>query len=504
MTNTKLKFIKTGFASVQGARQAATNGAIVFDKQHKIICVEGDVYGGNIADVRWIAKDGTDTGDQTSILRISYADGTHKDVDFSDVASAQTTLHAFQQLGSIIGNKKTDGTADGSTSEMNYGAAGSQGAAKYIAGETTLRGADMKLDEEIKLVNDRIGQDHASTVNYGDTQYLQNVVTLTGADKELDTRIKEINARIGQDPGAQGVVVENIDYGTDRYLGTQGGSNPSQKVTDLKAADLRLSQKISELENSAATYEIRKIADDGNRPKDGIAAQYGLFKITHTYDAATGAVSETVEEVTGGTANRVNIPKDFLVKEARMLTVAAATDATKGEISVADIEAHGGTGTFNVGDKVLEFVVNTKVDEPSTDVEDNTYLYINVNDLFDSYTGDTANVIDYTVADFTGRTGKIGINVDQTNNRISATVAQGAIHANELNADVLTLDAGANLEAQDATKRLAGEVKVNDSSVNLAQINHSNGSTNIPLQVNFYWDTYNDDTVPDPQPQPQP
>jgi hypothetical protein len=499
MTNTKLSFIKTGFASVQGARQAAHDGKIVFDKQHKIICVEGDVYGGNIADVRWIAKDGTDTGGQTSILRISYADGTHKDVDFSDVASAQTTLHAFQQLGSLVGNQYTQGGIDGTSSEMNYGAAGSQGAANYIAGETTLRGADMKLDEEIKLVNDRIGQPHASSVDYTtDTQYLQGVVTLTGADKELDARIKEINARIGQAPGAQGVVVEDIDYGTDRYLGTNGTGGTQTPVTDLKAADLRLSQKISELENSAATYEIRKIADGqrSDTTQDGIAAQYGLFKITHTYNAETGAVSETVEEVTSGTANRVNIPKDFLVKEAHMLTVVADNPGA-GQITAAEIAQRGGTGTFNTGDKVLEFVVNTKVDEPSTDTELNTYLYINVNDLFDSYTGDSANVIDYSGTAFTERTGKIGINVDQTNNRISATVAQGAIHANELNADVLTLDAGANLEAQDATKRLAGEVKVNDESVNLAQINHSNGSTNIPLQVNFYWDTYDNNMVPD-------
>lgn len=498
MTNTKLKFIKTGFASVQGARQAAHDGAIVFDKQHKIICVEGDVYGGNIADVRWIAKDGVDGAGQTSILHIAYADGTSKDVDFSDVASAQTTLRAFEQLGSLVGNKKADGSADGSASTMNYGTAGDEGAATYIVGKHSLREADMQLDAEIKLVNDRIGQEHASTVNYGDTQYLQGVATLTAADKELDTRIKEINARIGQEPGAQGVVVEDIDYGTDRYLGTQGGTLQNPQATDLKAADLRLSQKISELENSAATYEIRKIADGqrSDAANDGIAAQYGLFKITHTYNAETGAVSETVEEVTGGTANRVNIPKDFLVKEARMLTVVADNPGA-GQITAAEIAQRGGTGTFNTGDKVLEFVVNTKVDEPSTDTELNTYLYINVNDLFDSYTGDSANVIDYAGNDFTNRTGKIGVNVDQTNNRISATVAQGAIHANELNADVLTLDAGANLEAQDETKRLAGEVKVNDEQVNLAQINHSNGSTNIPLQVNFYWDTYNNDTVPD-------
>ena len=70
----------------------------------------------------------------------------------------------------------------------------------------------------------------------------------------------------------------------------------------------------------------------------------------------------------GGTAlsPKINIPKDYLVKSASMGTVTTANNPVSG---------------YAVGDKYLDFVINTK-DNSGT----NEHIYVNVKDLIDTYT----------------------------------------------------------------------------------------------------------------------
>ena len=93
-------------------------------------------------------------------------------------------------------------------------------------------------------------------------------------------------------------------------------------------------------------------------------AEAGYLK-TYTLQANTGDQGAYVD-VAG--AAKINIPKDFLVKSATLETV-----------SVDDQPVAG----YVVGDKYLDFVINTKGDaEAETDV----HIYINVKDLFNPYT----------------------------------------------------------------------------------------------------------------------
>ena len=73
----------------------------------------------------------------------------------------------------------------------------------------------------------------------------------------------------------------------------------------------------------------------------------------------------------GGTAlgTKINIPKDFLVKSATVQTVSTANDPVSG---------------YNVGDKYLDFIINTKDDSGT-----NEHIYVNVKDLIDTYTAGT-------------------------------------------------------------------------------------------------------------------
>ena len=69
---------------------------------------------------------------------------------------------------------------------------------------------------------------------------------------------------------------------------------------------------------------------------------------------------------------KINIPKDFLVKSASVETVETADDPVSG---------------YSVGDKYLDFVINTK-DNSSTD----EHLYVLVTDLIDTYTADNSTL----------------------------------------------------------------------------------------------------------------
>lgn len=118
---------------------------------------------------------------------------------------------------------------------------------------------------------------------------------------------------------------------------------------------------------------------------------------TPTIDQETGKVTA----VSGGTdVTTINIPKDYLVKDAVVSTVVAADKAAGGKFE--------NDANFAVGDKYIDFTVNTKDDDGTA-----THLYINVDDLMDALS--------------------VKANADEIQLAISAT--------NELSADVVDIAA---------------------------------------------------------------
>ena len=90
--------------------------------------------------------------------------------------------------------------------------------------------------------------------------------------------------------------------------------------------------------------------------------------------AETGYISTYVIKQ-GGTAltPKINIPKDYLVKSASMGTCSTANSPVNG---------------YTVGDKYLDFVINTRDNSGSDE-----HLYILVSDLIDTYTGDDSTIV---------------------------------------------------------------------------------------------------------------
>jgi hypothetical protein len=142
-TNTAIKFLKKGYASIADAKAAATGGAVVFDTASHAIFVDGQQYGGNIADAAY----------SSNTLTITKADGTSSiSLDFSQFATASSVQAALNAISAEFNNLESAiGNVDASDGEWN-GYSGTN----YIDEATSLSNADTLLDTAIKAVSDKV------------------------------------------------------------------------------------------------------------------------------------------------------------------------------------------------------------------------------------------------------------------------------------------------------------------------------------------------------------
>lgn len=117
--------------------------------------------------------------------------------------------------------------------------------------------------------------------------------------------------------------------------------------------------------------------------------------------AEAGFVSTYVVKQNGTqVGSKINIPKDYLVKSANM-----------GTCETKDTPVTG----YVVGDKYLDFVINTKNNDGSDE-----HIYIKVSDLIDTYTVDDTATIDMSLV----------------NNKITGAVKNGSIGTSQLSSSV--------------------------------------------------------------------
>lgn len=115
----------------------------------------------------------------------------------------------------------------------------------------------------------------------------------------------------------------------------------------------------------------------------------GVVTVEKQTNAETGYISTYHVKQNGSkVGDSINIPKDFLIKSATVETVDTADDPVTG---------------YAVGDKYLDFVVNTK-DNSGID----EHLYVLVSDLIDTYTAD-GSTLALSNNQFSVATGGIGL-----------------------------------------------------------------------------------------------
>lgn len=124
---------------------------------------------------------------------------------------------------------------------------------------------------------------------------------------------------------------------------------------------------------------------------DGLVTEYSIVKAETAEDGYAATYNMTKDGEVVGTS--INIPKDYLVKSASIKTVETADAPVTG---------------YKVGDKYIDFVVNSVDDEGNE-----SHLYLLVTELVDAYTAGVGieisadNVVSLVVQDGTKEVGGI-------------------------------------------------------------------------------------------------
>ena len=170
----------------------------------------------------------------------------------------------------------------------------------------------------------------------------------------------------------------------------------------------------STLNGKANTTDLATVATTGDYDdllnKPTIADFGGVVTVEQQSTAETGYLTTYVVKQNGTqVGSKINIPKDYLVKSATVETCDTANSPVSG---------------YNVGDKYLDFIVNTK-DNSGTD----EHLYILVNDLVDNYTADNST-LQLSNNQFSVKTGGV------TKNHLAAAVQTSLGYADSWNSSV--------------------------------------------------------------------
>lgn len=169
--------------------------------------------------------------------------------------------------------------------------------------------------------------------------------------------------------GAMNAVYENKQ--TNKKNNISGDfSSDNVSYPTVKAVKSEFGQKVTSFGNSPSdtNYPSEKLVKD---TIDSLST--GKTVTLEKLSTATTGYIATYEISQGGTSiGKIDIPKDYLVKSA-----------TLGTCTTADVPVQG----YVVGDKYLDFVINTKDGSGSDE-----HIYVNVKDLIDIYSADETTI----------------------------------------------------------------------------------------------------------------
>lgn len=233
-----------------------------------------------------------------------------------------------------------------------------------------------------------------STVAYPG-QYIA-VVTATGVDAYVITHDNSIRLL------ATGGSAEEI------------AANLNQEIIDRAAADNVISAALSTFIET--TFPAAQTAQS--------TALKSELSIGFSDNSTTAGSLKTYTLTQGSNEYKIEIPKDFLVKSATVKTVTETNTPYDGAI---------------VDDKYIDFVINSKDDTSGT----GEHLYIPAKSLIDEYTGEA--------------TGTISVTVDNTTNKISATIVEKSISAAHLTDELSGVISAISVNAANALTAITAE-----------------------------------------------
>lgn len=212
-------------------------------------------------------------------------------------------------------------------------------------------------------------QDITQTWYYTKAQ-LANVATSGDYDDLLNKPTIDSNLSTSSTNAVQNQIITNTLNDKANSVHTHTKS----QITDFpQLANVATSGSYNDLSNKP---NLANVATSGNyndllnKPTQQNLSQLGgVVDVRKLETADTGDISTYIVTQNGvQVGNKINIPKDFLVKSATVEVVTTNNNPVSG---------------YNVGDKYLDFVINSK-DNSSTP----EHLYILANDLINPYTAD--------------------------------------------------------------------------------------------------------------------
>lgn len=443
-TTTAVKFIKQAYIDIAEAKTAATNGAIVFDQTHKIICVDGQAYGGAIQDATY----------SNNILTIVKGDGSENiTLNFSDIASASGTMAVFNQIkNTIIGALNSspayptgdDIDPDVRTAFTNNAIVGDtytespSGVYTITAYGDTRSAAINKVDNKLAvlanevvsservvaqaLVNIKtaVGLDsNAAYVAPSNTTYLGSATSVQDADARLDAAIKAVSDRVDDMGTYDTIICSNAADTPAGITWTSGGTTVTGTLAAAKSTMHKIYLVPMNVEGTDAYAEYITV-----KSGTGAGASYRWEKIGTT------------------AADIVGYAKTVTVNGKQYAVTGNGTDVNIGNV----VTAVSGTSTGGLGNTAFVGIQASAADQP------------------DSTTGT------YTVS--------LTPSVKVQEISSASSGSQGLLEAS---------DAKSYIDTKTAVENKAATITVNDSTATeIATV----GGTSITASAVLYWDTY--------------
>lgn len=205
-------------------------------------------------------------------------------------------------------------------------------------------------------------------------------------------------------------------------LSGKANSSHNHTVSDITGVPSKTSEltndsdfvKSSTLAAVATTGDYDDLID-----KPTLSDLGGVVTVEKQTNAEAGYISTYHVKQNGSkVGDSINIPKDFLIKSATVETVDTADDPVTG---------------YAVGDKYLDFVVNTKDSSGSDE-----HLYVLVSDLIDTYTAD-GSTLALSNNQFSVATGGIGL-TQLSDNVPAKGITSANINSWNAKSDLTTVD----------------------------------------------------------------
>ena len=393
---------------------------------------------GLAADVySWAKKENLDWTDLNDTFKTNLSSYINTTV-LPELTKASTSDYGVMKVGAnlsvdngVVGVGFGTTTAAGVLKVADNLSVGTAGEVGVAVGSASNLGV-LQVGDNLSVANGKVGVGFGTTSSAGVLKVADNLSVGTAGEvgvRLADTSnfgVMKVGANLSVDGGvvdvdtskitSKGYVdnailtsIQDLDASVSANVTAASGTDfnvvtgLSVVETDGKLTSTSVSQTTLKKVASTGAAEDVSIVDAGNHlsstnVEDALQELYDDLQtggqgsiVTLSSVSGTGDVLKKYTIYQGGNAvGDIDIPKDYLVKSGSVQTCSADNDPIPGLV---------------VGDKYLDFVVNTK-DGSGTGTE--THIYIPVKDLTDVYTGYTGPSIDVAVngsnqisADFT-------------------------------------------------------------------------------------------------------